>query len=404
MNTLWSRHGESDPWFDAFLAGDDHVLDLQLIPHDCRASLAHARMLLGAGVLTAAEFATLEAGLKEVAERAAWGQFIIAPGEEDGHTAIENFLTVRCGEAGRKIHTGRSRNDQVLTALRLWEKEKLGAVLDALDAYSAALAAQCARQGEVPMPGYTHMQAAMPTTVGVWLGSFAAAAADDRRYVTLARESVDQCPLGTAAGFGVPVIAVDRRQTATELGFARVQENPLYAQLSRGRLESLVLAACSQVLQGLNRLASDLLLYSTREFGFVALPAELCTGSSIMPQKRNADVLELVRGSYHVLVGEEAKVRTLTAGLMSGYNRDVQLSKGPLMRGVATTLDCLRAMTMVIEGLWIDRAACAAALTDELYATERALALVAEGVPFRDAYRRVAAVEAGRHPSAQKGQ
>jgi argininosuccinate lyase len=403
MSTLWSKGGKTDPWFEAFLAGEDHKLDLQLIPHDCRASLAHARMLHGIGVLTAEELASLEAGLNEVADRAAWGQFIIAPGEEDGHTAIENFLTVRCGEAGKKIHTGRSRNDQVLTALRLWEKDQLGAVLAALDAYAAALGAAAARSGDAPMPGYTHMQAAMPTTVPVWLDSFAAAASDDRRYVQLALESVDQCPLGTAAGFGVPVIPLDRERTAAELGFARVQENPLYAQLSRGRLETLVLAACSQVMQGLNRLASDLLLFSTREFAFVSLPAELCTGSSLMPQKRNADVLELIRGSYHVVLGEETKIRTLTAGLMSGYNRDVQLTKGPLMKGVQTTLDCLRAMTMVLEGLEVDADRCAAALTDELYATERALALVAAGVPFRDAYRQVAAAEADKRCAAAKG-
>jgi len=353
-------------------------------------------MLHGIGILDDAELASLEAGLNEVADRAAWGQFVIAPGEEDGHTAIENFLTVRCGEAGKKIHTGRSRNDQVLTAVRLWEKDRLGAVLAALDAYAAALGAAADRYVDVAMPGFTHMQAAMPTTVPVWLGSFAAAAGDDRRYVELALASVDQCPLGTAAGFGVPVIPLDRARTAAELGFARVQDNPMYAQLSRGRLETLVLAACAQVMHGLNRLASDLLLFSTREFALVSLPPALCTGSSLMPQKRNADVLELVRGSYHVVVGEETKIRTMTAGLMSGYNRDVQLTKGPVMRGVAVTLDCLRAMTMVLEGLEVDAAACAAALTDELYATERALALVARGVPFRDAYRQVAAAEAGK--------
>ncbi|HPF69540.1 MAG TPA: argininosuccinate lyase [Candidatus Krumholzibacteria bacterium] len=396
MSTLWRQTEEPDPWFAAFLAGEDHLLDLQLVPHDCRASLAHARMLHGIGILDDAELASLEAGLNEVADRAAWGQFVIAPGEEDGHTAIENFLTVRCGEAGKKIHTGRSRNDQVLTAVRLWEKDRLGAVLAALDAYAAALGAAADRYVDVAMPGFTHMQAAMPTTVPVWLGSFAAAAGDDRRYVELALASVDQCPLGTAAGFGVPVIPLDRARTAAELGFARVQDNPMYAQLSRGRLETLVLAACAQVMHGLNRLASDLLLFSTREFALVSLPPALCTGSSLMPQKRNADVLELVRGSYHVVVGEETKIRTMTAGLMSGYNRDVQLTKGPVMRGVAVTLDCLRAMTMVLEGLEVDAAACAAALTDELYATERALALVARGVPFRDAYRQVAAAEAGK--------
>ncbi len=391
MSTLWTRKEAVDPWLEAFLAGSDASLDLELIPHDCRASRVHARMLHGIGVLTADELTSLEAGLAEIEALSARGEFVIAPGEEDGHTAIENFLTARCGDAGKKIHTGRSRNDQVLTAMRLWEKEKLAAVLAALDGYVAALGAVCQEKGATPMPGYTHMQPAMPTTVGVWLGSFGAAAEDDRRYVELALESVDQCPLGSAAGFGVPVIDLDRERTAAELGFARVQTNPMYAQLSRGRMETLILAACSQVMQGLNRLAVDLMLFSTREFGFVSLPASLCTGSSIMPQKRNPDVLELVRGNLHVVLGEETKVRTLTAGLMSGYNRDTQLSKGPVMHGMGVTLDCLRAMTLVVEGLTVDEAACAAALTEELYATERALELVAGGVPFRDAYRQVAA-------------
>ncbi|NNF07211.1 MAG: argininosuccinate lyase, partial [Candidatus Eisenbacteria bacterium] len=287
MSTLWTRKEAADPWLEAFLSGNDQALDLELVPHDCRASRAHARMLQGIGVLTADEFAALDEGLSEIEALLAKGEFAIASEEEDGHTAIENFLTERCGDAGKKIHTGRSRNDQVLTALRLWEKEKLGELLDATDVYAAALNSVCQGKGNTAMPGYTHMQPAMPTTIGMWLGSFAAAAADDRQYLEFARQSVDQCPLGTAAGFGVPVFKIDREQTAKELGFARVQSNPMYAQLSRGRLESLVLAACTQVMHGLNRLAVDLMMFSMREFGFVSLPTALCTGSSIMPQKRN---------------------------------------------------------------------------------------------------------------------
>lgn len=396
MTALWREGGASDPWLAGFLAGEDPVLDRRLLVHDCRASAAHARMLHGLGILDDDELARLEAGLAEVAARAARGEFPITPDDEDGHTAIETFLVERCGDAGRKIHTARSRNDQVLTALRLWEKEQLSHVLDALDDHVAALETVCRRFGTVALPGYTHMQRAMPTSVPVWLGSFADAARDDRGIVEQALRLVDQCPLGTAAGFGVPGLPVDRERTARELGFARVQENPMYAQLSRGRIEGFVLTACAQVTHGLHRLASDLLLFGTREFGFVRIPESLCTGSSLMPQKRNADVLELVRAAHHVVCGEEAKVRGLTAGLMSGYHRDLQLTKGPLFAGVAATRDALRAMGLVLEGLEIDEAACAAALTDELYATERALSLVAQGVPFRDAYHRVAAEEAAK--------
>ncbi|MBK7047570.1 MAG: argininosuccinate lyase [bacterium] len=397
MSTLWTRADEPDPWLQGFLAGDDHVLDRQLLPYDCRASLAHARMLARIGVLDPDELRSLEAGLAQIEAAAERGGFPITAADEDCHTAIENHLTKVCGEAGRKIHTGRSRNDQVLTALRLWEKDHVDQLLGMVVAYVDALYAIRQAQGQVSLPGYTHMQAAMPTTVDVWLGSYADAARDDHELLSLVRRLVDRCPLGTAAGFGVPVLDLDREGTAAELGFAEVLANPMYAQLSRGRLEALLLAACSQVMLGLSRLASDLLLFSTREFGLVALPPALCTGSSLMPQKRNPDVLELVRARFHVVAGEEAKVRAMTAGLISGYNRDVQLTKGPLFAGVAATVDSLRAMALVLANLRIDPDRCAAAVTDEMRATERALKLVAEGVPFRDAYRRIAAEEAARN-------
>lgn len=396
MTPLWRREAAADPWLARFLAGEDPVLDQRLLAHDCRASAAHARMLHGIGVLDADELARLEAALSEIAALAARGGFPITPEDEDGHTAIEAALAERCGDAGRRIHTARSRNDQVLTAIRLWEKEQLLHVLDALDDHVEALDDAADRHRDVMLPGYTHMQRAMPTSVEVWLGSFADAARDDRGIVEQALRLVDQCPLGTAAGFGVPVLAIDRERTARELGFARVQRNPMYAQLSRGRIEGFVLTACAQVTHGLNRLASDLLLFGTREFGFVSLPPGLCTGSSLMPQKRNMDVLELIRATHHVVCAEEAKVRAITAGLPSGYHRDLQITKGPLFAGVTAACDALRAMRLVLDGLAIDAAACAAALTDEVYATERALALVAQGVPFRDAHHRVAAEEAAK--------
>ncbi len=395
---------EPDPWLVTFLAGDDHHLDQRLVPHDCRASAAHARMLHAIDVLDDDELTRLEDALDEIAKLAGRGEFPISPQDEDGHTAIENFLTERCGGAGRKIHTARSRNDQVLTALRLWEKEQLGRLIAGVDSYIDALEAVCDRQGDVGLPGYTHMQAAMPTTVSMWLGSFADAARDDREVAQLALRLVDRCPLGTAAGFGVPVLEIDRERVASELGFAEVLQNPTHAQLGRGRLEAFVLSACGQVMHGLNRLASDLMLFTTREFALAELPAALCTGSSIMPQKRNADVLELIRATYHVVRGEEAKLQGLTAGLISGYHRDLQLTKGPLFAGVDATLDALRAMGLVLDGVRMNEAACAAALTEELYATEHALELVASGVPFRDAYHRVAARESDRRSRKTEGE
>jgi argininosuccinate lyase len=396
---LWDKGGDLDARIERFTVGGDHVLDLRLVAHDCAASAAHARMLARLGVLTAAECAALEAALAEIAALAAAGRFEIRQADEDCHTAIEAFLTARLGDAGRKIHTGRSRNDQVLTALRLFEKERLGIVRAALLEYGAALDRAAARLGDVALPGYTHMQRAMPTTVGAWLGGFRAAVDDDVRILDCAAVIVDQCPLGTAAGFGVPVLALDRATTARELGFSRVTESPAYAQLGRGKIEALVIGALAQILLDLNRLASDLALFATREFGFVRLPEALCTGSSIMPQKRNPDVLELVRARYHVVLGEQLKVQGLLANLMSGYQRDAQLTKEPVMRALDETEACLGIMPVVLDGMELDRAACAAALTDDLYATERALALVAKGVPFREAYREVAADLAAAAPA-----
>jgi argininosuccinate lyase len=230
----------------------------------------------------------------------------------------------------------------------------------------------------------------MPTTVATWLGSFVAASEDNELLLRSVLALVDQSPLGTAAGFGVPVLPIDRQMTSDLLGFAKVQENPIYAQLSRGKFEAMILDACTAVLYDLNRLASDLLLFQTKEFSFVMLPTELCTGSSIMPQKKNPDVLELLRAKYHAVLGDAFQIKSLPANLISGYNRDLQLTKGPLIRGLKTTHECLRIMSLVLDRLRIDEAACKNAMSEEIYATEQAYELVLQGMPFRDAYRKVA--------------
>ena len=359
---LWCPDNSHDRNIERFTVGNDYLLDQRLVPYDCEASAAHAEMLCAAGVLTEHELTALQAAFHEILELHRNGGFPIAPEDEDCHTAIENFLTGRCGEAGRKIHTARSRNDQVLTAFRLYEKHALARIEGSLDKYREALRNLIHRQGSVALPGYTHMQRAMPATVGMWSGSFEAAAADDIDLLQATVRLVDQSPLGTAAGFGVPGFHVDRERTARSLSFARVMDNPLYAQLSRGRTEAAVLAVCSQILLGLNRLATDLILFSTREFGFVRLGKGHTTGSSIMPHKRNPDALELVRGKYHVVVGEEMKVKGITANLMSGYNRDAQLTKEPVFNGLDVTNDCLEVVSGLLHGLSFDEDRCREAM------------------------------------------
>ena len=387
---LWCPDGKRDKIVERFTVGNDYLLDQRLVPFDCRASAVHAEMLCAAGVLDASELADLQEALQQIIELHANGRFSISPEEEDCHTAIENFLTERCGEAGRKIHTARSRNDQVLTALRLYEKSAMETIEDGLLNYRMSLKDLSDRQGDLPLPGYTHMQRAMPATLRMWAGSYDAASVDDADLLQAVLRQVDQSPMGTAAGFGVPGFPMDRERTAQQLGFAKVLQNPFYAQLSRGRTEAAVLALCSQILLGLNRLATDLILFNTQEFGFVKLADELTTGSSIMPHKKNPDVLELLRGKYHVVVGEEMKVKGLTANLMSGYNRDVQLTKEPLFNGLDATIDCLTVMSRLLPGLTFDEDRCRKAMTEELYATERVYALVGQGMPFREAYRKVA--------------
>ena len=384
---LWKKDVSLDERVERFTVGNDHLLDDRLVPHDVAGSRAHARMLNKIGLLEAGELAKLEEGLDEILALHEKGEFEIALADEDCHTAIENFLTDRCGEPGKKIHTGRSRNDQVLTALRLYEKASLGEMKEKLGACAEAIAGARERFGVTALPGYTHMQKAMPTTADVWLGCFEDALADDGKLFDAALGIIDQCPLGTAAGFGVPSLGLDREMTSEELGFAKVMENPVYAQLSRGKFEGMVIAACSAAMLTLNKLASDLTMYNMSEFGYVSLPAQVCTGSSIMPQKRNPDVLELVRAKYHVVLGEELKVKSLLANLISGYNRDTQLTKEPLFNSLDVTMDCLDIMCVVLDGMTVDKERCAAAMTEELFATERAYDLVRQGVPFREAYR-----------------
>ena len=385
---LWDKGGELNKDIESFTVGDDYLLDLRLVKHDCAASLAHAKMLRKTGLLTQAELGDLEKGLREIIRQDEKGAFVIKKEDEDCHTAIENFLVEKCGDAGKKIHTARSRNDQVLTALRLYEKESLGKLKQKLGGFEKALLSAGKRQGKIPLPGYTHMRRAMPTTVGTWLGCFSDSSGDNAAFADFVLKLIDQSPLGSAAGYGVPVLKIDKKMTAALMGFSRVMDNPIYAQMSRNKFEATIAHLCSQVMFDLNKLASDLIMYSMPEFCFVKLPDAFCTGSSIMPQKKNPDVLELVRGKYHSVLGEEFKMKSLAGNLISGYNRDIQLAKGPLFSCLDITLAALGIMTVVVEGLRFDARSCAPSA--ELFATEEVYRLVEAGMPFRDAYRKVA--------------
>ena len=386
---LWDKGYSIDPTVEEFIVGDGYLLDLKLLRYDCTASIAHAKMLAKIGVITQQELAKLVAELERIRKLSEQGRFPIFMDQEDSHTAIENELTKSLGEIGKKIHTGRSRNDQVLTALRLYYKDNLKACIALAKSYIHALNYFSNKYGDVALPGYTHMRKAMPSSVKLWAGAFMDSMQDNIKLLEDALWLADQSPLGTGAGYGSP-IKLDREFTAKELGFSRIQQNSIYAQLSRGKFEATILHALSQVMFDLNKAASDLLLFTMPEFGYYELPGSFTTGSSMMPNKRNPDVLEVMRAKYHTVVACEAEVKALTADLPTGYNADLALTKGPVMRGFEITLQSLKVAALLFKGLKADRVICKKAMTKDIYATEQVYKLVGRGVPFRDAYKKVA--------------
>ncbi len=383
--TLWSRNENVPSLVEEFCVGEDPKLDLKLALWDCYSSMAHAKMLGSIGIISKPELTSLHAALVDLTEIIKAGDFKIKREDEDCHTAIENYLTQKCGEAGKRIHTGRSRNDQVLTALKLYIK----AELYQLSQGSLELAQSLVKFGEanakVELPGYTHQRRAMPSSLPFWAGAFAESLSDDAKLFLGTAAQLDSSPLGSAAGYGVP-IPLNREMTANDLGFARVHWNTLSAQHSRGKNEALTLSACSQVMLTLNRLASDLILYSTSEYGFLKLPKEFCTGSSIMPQKLNPDVLELMRAKSKVVFSLQSQVTTIVADLPSGYNRDLQITKGALIEGIEIARGSLKILSALIQGIKVDEVKCKEAMDPTLYAAHYATTLAAKGIPFRDAY------------------
>ena len=390
MAKLWDKGYRIDPEIERFTVGEDHLLDRDLVRADVLGSAAHATMLAKVGVLTVKDRERLLKGLRQVLADFAAGKFSIRPEEEDVHTAVEEYLTQKLGDLGKKLHTGRSRNDQVLLDLRLYGKERLHTLAERLIALVRALAAFAKANEFVPMPGRTHMQIAMPSSLGLWAGAWAEAMLDDLELVKAAHTLTDQSPLGSGAAYG-SALPLDRPLVARLLGFAKVQNNVLYCANSRGKAELATLQACTQIMVDLSRVATDLVIGSMPEFGYFHIPKELCTGSSMMPQKRNPCGLELVRARAAAVLGYEQAVAGILRALPSGYNRDFQETKGPLMRGVDTTIASLSVMRLSIERLEVVEENLRKGFTPEIYATDRALELVLEGKPFRDAYREVAA-------------
>ena len=390
MTRLWDKGTPLDARVLAYTAGDDFELDNRLVEYDVRASIAHAEMLNERRLLSDADLVAIRGALTAIGEEHALGKWRITLEQEDCQTAIENLLTARIGPVGGRLHAGRSRNDQVLAALRLYLREAALTVHAGAIAVAEALDALAARQGEVVLPGYTHMQQAMPSTVALWASGFASEIRDDAEGLHLTQRRIGKNPLGSAAGYGTPNLDVSREATRLKLEFTVTQEPVTAVQISRGKAEAQLLFEITLLTQDIGRLASDLLLFYTQEFGFVSLPPGFTTGSSIMPQKRNPDVFELMRGRSAVAQGALTEVLNITQKLSSGYHRDLQLIKPPLFRGIDSCLQTLDILPGALAGVRFNPQNIR--LDPGIHAAAEANALVTkDNVPFREAYRQVAA-------------
>jgi argininosuccinate lyase len=390
MTRLWDKGAPLDARVLTYTAGDDCQLDERLVRYDVQASLAHARMLHEQKLLSAADLAAITAGLTDLAAAHARGEWHIELADEDGQTALESRLTQQIGAAGARIHLGRSRNDQVLTALRLYLRDVTGELAQGARRVAQALDELGAREAATALPGYTHMQQAMPSSVPLWAGGFAAEIRDDADNLAGVLRRLGRNPLGSAAGYGTPGLPLDRDATTRDLGFESTQTPVSAAQLSRGKAEAHLLFEITLLMQDLGRFAADVLLFYTQEFGFVSLPDAFTTGSSIMPQKRNPDVFELLRGRSATAHAALDEALGIFAKLPSGYQRDLQLLKAPLFRGIDLAIQTLDLLPSAIAAMAFRPGNIR--LDPSIHAAEQAYAMVVEeGIPFREAYRRVAA-------------
>ncbi len=391
---LWqkSQTVSLHPVIEQFNAGDDIIYDQELVPYDVMGSLAYGKMLNRHGILNDEELAVLKKGFAEIMELYEKGEFKLTLEDEDCHTKIENYLTEKYGDVGKKIHTARSRNDQILVTMRLFMKERLNQIKQEALRLAETLIENAQKYEFTPMPGYTHMQKAMPTTVGTWYGAFAESLLDDISFLTAVNDLiVDQNPLGSGAGYGSP-FDFDRDELTRDLGMKRTQKNVIYCQNSRGKIEGLVLEACSQIMLTLNKLATDWLLFTTQEFKFFTIEDEVATGSSIMPQKKNLDVAELIRGRTATVIACRNEMNMNILNKPSGYHRDGQEIKRPLFLGLRYTEMSIGAAEIVAKKLVPNEDALVADMSPDMFAAHKAFELVKTGLSFRDAY-----VEIGRH-------
>lgn len=371
---------------ETYTSGENVKLDNELVIWDVYGSLAHVKMLYKIGLLDKPELAQLTDELKNIIELFNTKQFSIEQGDEDVHTKIENYITHTIGHVGEKIHTGRSRNDQVLVDLRLYGKDGLFQVIISTLKLSKQFAILAKKYEFIPMPGYTHMQKAMLSSVGMWLGSFSESLLDDMLLLQAAFQLNNQSPLGSGAAYGVS-LPLDRTYTSNLLGFEKVQNNSLYCQTSRVKIQLTILHAFVQIMSTLSRFAQDVLIFTMHEFSFFTISQELCTGSSIMPQKNNADILEILKARTSQMIANQQVTAAIGNGFFSGYNADFQETKKPFIESLKITLDSINIISLVLDSLEPNKKTLLHACTNELFAAHAAYELVKQGIPFRKAYQ-----------------
>jgi len=385
---LWSKGVEPNKMVEKFTVGKDRELDLQLAKHDVQGSMAHAKMLQSIGLLTAEELKILLGGLEKIAQEIADGRFAIEPSVEDVHSQVELLLTQRLGEVGKKIHAGRSRNDQVLVDLKLFFREEIQRIAQGVQTLFDTLISLSEKHKSVLMPGYTHLQVAMPSSFGLWFGAYAEALVDDMQLLAAAYKIANQNPLGSAAGYGSS-FPLNRAMTTELLGFETLHYNVIAAQMSRGKTERALSAAMSAIAATLGRFAMDACLYMSQNFGFISFPDELTTGSSIMPHKKNPDVLELIRGRCNRLQAVPNEVALLCANLPLGYHRDMQLLKEIMFPAVEELQSCLSMASFMLQSISVKENILDDQRYDYLFTVEDVNRMTLEGVPFREAYKAV---------------
>ena len=388
MSTLWSKGTQATELVDAFTVGNDRVLDLRLARYDVLGSKAHIRMLESIGLLTKEELETLTEGLDTILGEIEKGDFILEADVEDIHSQVELLLTRRLGDIGKKIHSGRSRNDQVLVDLKLFLKDEVLKLKEEVLALFSTLQKLSEEHRDVLLPGYTHGQVAMPSSFGLWFGAYAEALADDMYMLRGAYNVTDQNPLGSAAGYGSS-FPLNRQMTTDLLGFASLDYNVVAAQLSRGKSERAVASAMGAVALTLNKFAADCCMYMSPNYGFIKFPDELTTGSSIMPHKKNPDVWEIMRGNCNRVMACENEISLMCSNMPHGYHRDFQLLKDVLFPTLETMHNCLQMADYMLQHIIIKKNILDAPIYDYLFTVEEVNRRTLEGMPFRDAYKSV---------------